>query len=415
MDWQVALLFLLTAYAVGKAILTWAAYATAAFSVVFALACIPAAFRLLRRRLRPPEELPPVTILKPLKGADRRLYDNLASFCRQDYPRFQVLFAVASCDDEALPVVDRLRRELPDRDIQVVISNGRIGCNPKINNISNAYPLARHGILLLSDSDICVPPDFLRRSVAPLSDPRVGLVTCFYRCAEARGLWGSLEALSVNAHFLLQAVLAGALGMRFAMGAAILVRRRVFDRIGGFGALADHLADDFALGAAVERAGYRIEFSDVVVESVPPEDEGLADMFRHQVRWQRTVRLCNPAGYCGSFLLHGFSLAALALLFFGWNGRLAALAAVLLAAKALAALTVQFLSGAPPRLSALALLPLSEWLAFGAWLSGFGLSSVLWRGQTYALLPDGRLIPADPAGTDFREPLEPAAPVAAKT
>ena len=391
MDWRLLILFVLAVYVAGKAFAVWLACVTAAFAGAFALATVAAAAALLRRRRILPGDLPPVTILKPLKGADRGLYENLASFCDQDYPQLQLLFAVSSCDDPALAVVARLRRDRPDRDIDVVVSDGRLGCNPKINNIANAYPLAKHGLLLLSDSDIRVSRDFLRRCVARLADPRVGLVTCFYRCAEARGLWGALEELCVNAHFLPQALLAGAAGLRFAMGAAILVRRRVFDQAGGFGALADHLADDFALGAMVERAGYRIEFADVVVESMTPDAPRFSEIFRHQVRWQRTVRLCNPAGYCGSLLLHGFSLATLALLIFGWDPRLAALAAALLSAKALAAAAIQRLCGVRQRLATLACLPLSEWLSFGAWLSGFAPGAVLWRGQLYRVLPEGRL------------------------
>jgi len=393
MDWRLLIIFVLAAYVAGKTACAWLAGVTVAFSGAFALATVAAAAAVLRRRRVPTADLPPVTILKPLKGAERGLYENLASFCDQDYPQVQLLFAVADADDPALAVVARLRRDRPDRDINVVVSGGRLGCNPKINNISNAYPLAEHGLLLLSDSDIRVPRDFLRRCVAPLADPRVGLVTCFYRCAESRGLWGALEEFCVNAHFLPQALLAGAAGLCFAMGAATLVRRRVFDRAGGFRALADHLADDFALGEMVRNAGFRIEFSDVVVDSVPPDTPRFSEIFRHQVRWQRTVRLCNPAGYCGSLLLHGFSLATLALLLFGWDPRLAALAAGLLAAKALATLAIQRLGGARQRLAALACLPLSEWLSFGAWLSGFAGGAVLWRGQLYRVLPKGRLVP----------------------
>ena len=393
MDWQLLFLFVLAAFLLGKAAFCWLAGAAAVFASLFALASAAAAAVLLRRRRAPAAVLPPVTVLKPLKGVEPGLYENLASFCDQDYPVFQILFAASDPGDPALAVVERLRRDRPDRDIEVVVSGGRIGCNPKINNIANAYPLAKHGLLLLSDSDIRVPPGLLRRCAAALSDPRAGLVTCFYRCAPARGLWAAIEELCVNAGFLPQALLAGACGMRFAMGAATMVRRDVFDRMGGFATLAEHLADDFALGEMVSQAGLRVEFAEVVVDSVPPVRPRFGEVFRHQVRWQRTVRLCNPAGYFGSGVLHGFSLATLALLLFGWDSRLAAAAAALLAAKALAAAAIQSLVGGRPRLAVLALLPLSEWLSFGAWLSGFAPGAVVWRGQRYRVLPRGRLAP----------------------
>jgi ceramide glucosyltransferase len=393
MDWRLFLIVILSAFVLGKTVFCWLAGAAAVFAGLFALASAAAAVVLLGRRRAPAKTLPPVTVLKPLKGAEPGLYENLASFCDQDYPLFQILFAVAEPDDPALAVVARLRRDRPDCDMDVAVSSGRIGCNPKINNIANAYPLAKHGLLLLSDSDIRVPPDLLRRCAAALAVPGTGLVTCFYRCAPARGLWAALEELCVNAHFLPQALLAGACGMRFAMGAATMVRRDVFDRMGGFGALADHLADDFALGELVRQAGLRLAFADAVVDSMTPEAPRFSEVFRHQVRWQRTVRLCNPAGYLGSGVLHGFSLATLALLLFGWDPRLAAAAAALLAAKAAAAWAIQGLAGRRQRLSVLAWLPLCEWLSFGAWLSGFSSGAVLWRGRRYRVLPRGRLEP----------------------
>ena len=410
MDWRILVIFVAASYLAGKTALLCFSAATLAFTALFTLVSVAAAAAVLRRRPASRGELPPVTILKPLKDADRGLYENLASFCDLDYPELQILFAVSSPDDPALPVVARLRRNRPDRDISVVVSSGQIGCNPKINNISNAYPLAKHDLLLLSDSDIRVPRDFLKRCVARFEDPRVGLVTSFYRCARSHSLWGALEELCVNAHFLPQALLAGAAGLRFAMGAATLMRRRAFDRAGGFRALADHLADDFALGQAIVAAGYRIEFADVMVSSIPPQAPRFSEIFRHQVRWQRTVRLCNPAGYCGSLLLHGFSIATLTMAIFGWDSRLAALALGLLATKALATTAIQRLSGARQRLPALACLPLSEWLAFGAWLSGFAPGVIIWRGQRYRILPQGRMVPVPPPPAEDRIICPPGTP-----
>ncbi len=395
-------LFLLAAWLLG--VLAWGA---GVFSLAFALVSLASGLFLLRRRRSPgpSPDFPPVTILKPLKGEDRELYENLASFCRLDYPRLQIVFTLASPEDPALAAVLRLRRDFPGLDIEVVVSKNRIGLNPKINNLSNSAPFVKHDLILMSDSDIRVRPDLLRRMLAPLRDPRVGLVTCFYRSTPGPGLWAGLEALSVNAHFLPQALTAAAFGMRFAMGAAILVRREAFERSGGFKNLAAHLADDFILGESVQAAGYRLEYADAVVDSIP-ETAGGREHLRHQVRWARTIRICRPAGYLGSLLLHGFSLLCLKLALFGFEPGAAALALGVLGAKALALCLGRLLDGKPSQgLASLALLPLSEWIAFGAWLAGFGSSQVLWRGELYSVEPRGRLSPVPPV----RSPL-PAEP-----
>lgn len=412
MDWEILGLFALAARVIGRTALSWLAGTAGVFSLGFALFSIFAASRFLRRNRKglagPSRDfLPAVTILKPLKGEDRGLYENLASFCRLDYPKFQLLFALASPDDPALGVLTRLRRDFPHLDIEIVVSGNRIGFNPKINNLSNAAPFIKHDFLLMSDSDIRVPRDFLRRGVAPFRDPEVGLATCFYRSATPRGLWNRLDALSVNAHFLPQAVTAAAFGMRFAMGAAILVRREAFEKSGGFAKLAAHLADDFVLGESVQAAGYRLEYADPVVDSVP-DVESASEHIRHQVRWARTIRLCRPGGYLGMIFLHGFSLLSLQMALFGCAPAALALALGILAAKALAEVSLaRALTGNGRAHSSLLLLPLSEWLAFGAWLSGYRANRVLWRGELYTVEPEGRLAPLRPT-------LEVRSPVAAE-
>lgn len=368
----------------------WPILISAAFSLAFTAITPLAALKLLRRRRRGQTPLPPVTILKPLKGEDRELYGCLASFCSQDYPRFQILFAVSSPQDAAVEVVERLKKDFPAVDMELVVSSNRIGCNPKINNISNAYPLAKHDLLLLSDSDIRVEPDFLRRATVEFADARVGAATCFYRSAVPKSLCGMLESFSVNSQFLPQALVAGACGMRFIMGAATLVRRDVFEEIGGFARLADHLADDFALGQAVLQAGRRLAFCEVVVEAIP-DIKSPQELLKHQIRWARTIRLCNPLGYLGLLISHGFSLASLALLFLGWQQTLAALCLGIWAAKAAAAWTILRLSGASHPLPPLLLLPLGEWLSFAAWLSGLKTSRINWRGELYTVCSRGRL------------------------
>jgi ceramide glucosyltransferase len=409
MDWEVVGLFLLFGKVAGEAILTVAAYATGLFSLAFALVSIAAAYKFFRLRRSPApfaDSWPPVTILKPLKGVDRELYDSLRSFCLLDYPSVQLLFTLASPDDPALGVISRLRGEFPGLDMEIVISKNRIGFNPKINNVSNAGPFIKHPLILMSDSDITVRPDFLRRTVAHLSDPRVGMITCFYQSTSPWGFWARLESLSVNAQFLPQAVTAAAFGMRFAMGAAMLVRRDVFEKAGGFALMADHLADDFVLGQAVREQGYRLEIAEPLIESTPDIVNGIEHL-RHQARWARTIRLCQPSGYLGTFMLHGFSLLTLKLLFFGFDARTLSLMGAIWAAKGLAKQTISRLAGSRQSASNVWLLPLSDWVYFCAWLSGFRSGQVSWRGEFYTIAAEGRLVPS-------RRPIDAAVPVAAE-
>lgn len=375
---------------------TWLACSAGVFTAAFSLASLACALYFFRfsGRGKAVGALPPVSILKPLKGEDRELYENLASFCAQDYPLFQVLFCVAHPEDPALKIVERLKKQFPRLDIETVVSRNVIGCNPKVSNLANAYSKVKYDYLLISDSDIRVERDFLRKAVAPFEDPRIGLVNCFYRMVPGRGgLWSRLEALSINAHFLPQAVTAAAFGMRFAMGAAILVRKSVFDLTGGFENLADHIADDYTLGAAVQAAGYRIEFSQVVVDSIT-EIAGAEELFRHQIREARTIRICQPAGYCGTILLHGFSLLTLKMAVFGVDAVSAGIWLSVIAARfSTTYLIHRVCLRNAQSLRSLLLLPISEWLSTATWLGGFGSNQVLWRGNFYSIESNGHLTP----------------------
>lgn len=364
------------------------------FTLLFNAAAPFIAASLLRRPRPSNSEGPwaPITLIKPLKGEDRELYENLASFCRQDYPCYQLLFCLSAPEDPALAVVERLRKDFPGVDMEIVVSKNRIGYNPKVNNMANAYPFAKYDLLLMSDSDIRVEPRFLQRMAAPFADPGVGLVTSFYQAARSRGVWGHMESLSINAHFLPQAMVAARFGMRFAMGAAMMVRRKAFEATGAFANLADHLADDFWLGESVREAGWTLEMAEGVVDSVPDIDSGRLH-FEHLVRWARTIRLCQPVGFAASLIQHGFSLLTLRLLLGGPDALGLGLMGAIWAAKAASAAWLGSRLGRRQPSGALWLLPLSEWFAFGAWLAGCGSDRVLWRGQLYDVERRGRLVP----------------------
>ncbi|MBI4387384.1 MAG: bacteriohopanetetrol glucosamine biosynthesis glycosyltransferase HpnI [Elusimicrobia bacterium] len=372
------------------------AYFSGAFTILFGALSVWGARRFRFRRFAAHPAPPPVTILKPIKGTDPDMYRNLSSFLSQDYAHFQVLFCIQNPEDPALPVLKRLREDFPQVDMDIIVSKSRIGYNPKVNNLANAYPFAKHEILLISDSDVRVETDFLRRVAAPFADARVGLVTCFYRISHASGLANILEGLSVNAQFLPQGLAAAFLmRLRFAMGAVIAVRRRAFDACGGFQTLGQHLADDFILGQSVVNAGYRLEFSDALVDCVPGSSN-LAEHLTHLTRWTRTIRVCRPWGYAGLLLTQGFSLLTAALLLFGPDVATVAawLAVGLWRVLTLAWIHLAYLSN-PGILTQLPFVPLADWLQTGAWLLGFRSRSVLWRGERYQILLGGRLVPRD--------------------
>ncbi|MBI4425309.1 MAG: bacteriohopanetetrol glucosamine biosynthesis glycosyltransferase HpnI [Elusimicrobia bacterium] len=375
-----------------------AAYFSAAFTAAFMAASLWSARRLRRARdaaapLSAAPFRPPITILKPIKGTDPDMYRNLASFLDQDYPRYQVLFCVQDPQDPALPILERLRQDFGRVELDIVISTHRIGYNPKVNNLSNAYRFAQHEFLVLSDSDVRVGRTFLREAAAAFADPELGLATCFYRATGAAGATTALEALSVNAQFLPQALTAALVGrMRFAMGAAMVVRRAAFEAAGGLPALSHHLADDYLLGQAVAAAGYRVELSPLLVDSIP--DRGtLRQQFAHMVRWSRTIRVCHPAGFAGTIVLHGAVLLALHAAFGGgWRALGWAAALELWRAAALAWMHVAYLDNREI-LAQLPWLPASDLAQFAAWFAGLRSGTVLWRGESYSVTTGGRLVP----------------------
>jgi len=381
-----------------KSLLALGAYLSASCTLLFSVSSVIAARR-FRKRSFPQSmgELPPVTVLKPLKGADPQVYENLASFLRQDYPRFQVLFAVQDPSDAVLAVLSKLKRDFSAVDMAVVVSSSRVGLNPKVNNLANAYSSAKHDLLIISDSDVRVGRDFLRRLEAPFQDPALGMVTCFYLCRRAVGLGGALESLAVNAYFLPQALVAGLmLGKRFAMGAAMAIRRSALEASGGFSNLGQYLADDFVLGRLVEAAGYRLEFSNVVVDTTL-ERSSLSQQFVHLVRWCRTIRVCDPAGYLGSGVLHA---TAFALGYLAVGGSTAPALLLLSLVARVGSVTwihlTQFSNSGI--LAQLPFVPLSELVQFAAWVFGFGPRRVVWRDETYRITRDGRFVPNDSEG-----------------
>ena len=337
---------------------------------------------------------PPISILKPLCGDDPELYENLRSFCVQEYPEFQVVFGALDADDPSLEIARKLQDELPDADIAIVSGGEVFGANLKVCNLEQMRAAAKHDLLALSDSDMRVEPHYLQRIAAPFANPAVGLVTCPYRAARVEGLGSSLEALGIGADFMPSVMLTRRFwGMRFAFGSTIALRAEVLEQMGGFRRLADELADDYLVGNGAWRAGWRVELSDYVVDNVLGR-ESFKAMWTRRLRWARTTRGLQPLPYFGSVLTHGFPIALMFAIVTGLGGfGLSVLAATVFVRALIASIICGRYARDTILPGELWLLPFSDMLSFGLWVGAYLGNSVEWRGVRYRMGRGGRLTP----------------------
>jgi ceramide glucosyltransferase len=338
-----------------------------------------------------PADAQPVTILKPLHGAEPGLSQRLARFCNQDYPaQLQVICGVGNREDRAAEIVSRCRAR--GNAIDLVVDRRRHGANPKISNLMNMLSRARHDILILSDSDIDVGRDYVCQTTAALAEPGVGAVTCLYYGTGTGNLWSQLSALAINSHFLPNAVLALTLGLaQPCFGATIALRRAMLRRIGDFDAFKDTLADDNEIGRAVRATGHRVVIPGFTVGHVCAET-GLAALMMQDLRIARTIRSVDPAGYGGLVITHPFALALLAIPFA--SGSAVMLAAAILAGLALGCRAVLCLAvrhAFKAEAKGLWLIPLRDLLSFAVFVWGLVGNSVQWRGAAYHVAGNGRL------------------------
>jgi ceramide glucosyltransferase len=258
--------------------------------------------------------MPPVTILKPLCGAESETYDCLRSFCDQKYSEFQVVFGIADPSDPVVAIARRLQAEFPQRDVQIVIDSRQHGSNRKVSNLINMLPFASHDYLVLSDSDVRVNSDYLSNVIEPLRESDVGIVTCAYRGAARRGLWSLLGSAFINEWFTPSVRVAALVGGRcFVSGATIAIRREVLARAGGLGAIANELADDYRLGELTRRLGLRTVLSKVVVD-VAVVERSFSEVVGHELRWLRTIRAVEPLGYSLCFVTFTLPIALIGIL-----------------------------------------------------------------------------------------------------
>lgn len=350
---------------------------------------------------------PPVTILKPVRGVDAEAEENFASFCRLDYPSdaFQILFGILDEDDPVIPILETLISRYPHIDISMVVGGreGVRGYNRKVCNLTAMMPMAKHPLLALTDSDMRVSPDYLKRVVIPFQNPNehVGLVTNPYRGMLPNSFVAKLEALSIGADFIPSSLVSRMLeGVGFAFGASIVLLRAVLEEIGGFEMLLDELADDYKLGQGVRKAGYTVEISDCMVDDVMGA-ESFAAAWARRLRWARTIKVSRPAGYAGMLITHGIAIALLFALITPWKIGIPVLFGTL-ALRIIAALRIAHITKDPNIKRFWFLLPIGDLLSLTLYLWSFTGNTIVWRGEQFSLLHGGKLTKKKELGKEAR-------------
>jgi ceramide glucosyltransferase len=354
----------------------------------------------------PESQLPPVSILKPLKGVDPEIWESFCSHCEQNFPQFQIqlLFGVSDPADPASGVVRQLQAKYPNLSIELIVCDRILGPNIKVSNLVQMLPAARHELLLVNDSDIRVPTDYLRKVLTPLADSSVGLVTCLYRAVAGPTFGSRLEALGISTDFVPGVLSARFIekGLRFGLGSTLAFRRCDLEAIGGFEALLDYLADDYELGRRIAATGKRVELSAATVATFLPAYT-LRQFLRHQLRWSRTIRDARRWGYAGLLFTFGLPWALVTLLAAhgaAWAWMLFALTVAMRLAVGLVT-AVSVLDDRQIFRNVL-LLPLRDLIAPIVWAASFMGNRIHWRGDDFDLT-DGRLTIARPPSADWKK------------
>jgi ceramide glucosyltransferase len=335
---------------------------------------------------------PPVTLLKPLCGAEPGLYEHLRAFCLQDYPEYHVIFGVRDPADPARSVAERLAAEFPSLPIEIVVNPQQHGNNHKISNLINMLERARHDLLVMADSDAFVGPDYLATVTAPLLDPQVGLVTCTYRAVPTDKIWSRLGAMYINEWYLPSVLVAWLFGYEgYVSGQTMCLRHGTLRAIGGFRAIADHLADDHRLGELIRGLKLRIVLSPYLVKGVHHE-QNLGSLTRHELRWMRTIHVLRPWSFRMIFLSFSFPLAILGAVLAGSGGLHFPAVWMLFGTTAMIRLALHYLyrlTDDPHPFADLWLLPVRDALLCWVWFRSFFTSRITWRGAEFDVDADG--------------------------
>jgi ceramide glucosyltransferase len=339
---------------------------------------------------------PPVSILKPIRGLDQDAYENFASFCRQDYPEYELVFCVGDRDDPALPAIDELIRDFPERRIRVLFGSGRDATNDKVAKLARLVSEARYEHVAINDSDVRVRPDYLRTVIGPLADPKIGAVTCFYLPIEERSFADRLQSVGMMSDFYAGIVVAWQLdGVKFALGPTIATTRERLAAFGGYQSIENRPGDDLLVGRMIADQGYEVELSRYPVETVA-DYQSIRELIHKRLRWIVVMRYMRPWGHFGLLFTQGlpWSLAAVAV-----HPSMAIAAAYLggyFAARC-AITSMIAIWGLKQRSywQRLPLIPLWDAVAFLVWATSFARRSIRWRGADY-YIRSGALVPVSP-------------------
>ena len=386
-------------------ILTIAALLFALLPLVYYLLCLYCVigyFRGLRKIPQArPSFMPGASIIKPVRGLDFEAYENFASFCRLDYPEYEIVFAVSDPSDPAIPIIEKLRADFPSRSIRLITNVPRMGTSDKVNNLCQLVRNAKYDFLVMSDSDVRVEPDYLKQVIAPFADPEVGAVTAFYRSLSAGNLTSNLDALGMYMDSAPAALVAkkieGRLG--FAFGWTMATSKKHLKEIGGWEAMVNHHSDDFEFGNRIAQSGHRVALMTKPVSMVFPKDS-LKEYFSHELRWSIGLKSVRPWGYWGLSFTHGLPWAligAAVALSIGYTPVATFyLVAYLILRVGLAWLTGVWGLGDRKLSKILWLVPVRDAISFVVWVSGFFSDRITWRGLEYHV-QKGRLIPVHPS------------------
>jgi ceramide glucosyltransferase len=338
---------------------------------------------------------PPVSNLKPIRGLDPDAYENFASFCRQDYPEYELLFCVGDREDPNLPLIDRLKEEFPERRIRVLFGSGRDAANDKVAKLARLVSEAEYEHVVISDSDVRVRPDYLRKVIAPLADPKIGAVTCFYLSIDERSFADHLQSVGMMSDFYAGIVVAWQLdGVKFALGPTIATTRERLAGFGGYQSIENRPADDLLVGRLIADQGYEVELSRYPVETVA-DYHSIGELIQKRLRWIVVMRHMRPWGHLGLVFTHGlpWALAAVAV-HPSWATAACYLGGYFATRCAITAMIAVWGLKQRSYWPKMALIPIWDALAFLIWAASFARRSIRWRGSDY-YIRGGTLVPVN--------------------